>query len=83
MYGQINGWNMAVVEFRDLKGLYYLDRTGRWRQLEDLTLKEYPPALYAGGIPSKFFAGVGFSRMWAEPYPEMPNLTVLNVQVQV
>ena len=56
---------------------FFLDYRGTWRPIDGL-LKECKPRTFVGGIPHCCRTPEP-GTVWAEPYPEMPNLKRLGL----
>jgi hypothetical protein len=62
--------NIAVCQTTKDEYLF-LDYRGRWRSIADL--KKVQPKTFASGIPHRYQPPEA-AALWAEPYPELPNL---------
>jgi hypothetical protein len=64
---------MNIAVYRTTKGEhFFLDYRGRWRPIADL--KKCKPKTFACGIPHRYRPSESVEMMWAEPYPDFPNL---------
>ncbi|MGA2620192.1 MAG: hypothetical protein ABSF26_21445 [Thermoguttaceae bacterium] len=63
---------MNIAVFQTKSGShFFLDYRGRWRPIADL--KKCEPKIFVGGIPNRYRPPEP-ALLWAEPFPEYPNL---------
>ena len=54
---------------------HFIDYRGKWRPIEALAQGKCKPRVFAGGIPHRYTSSLPrIKTLWAEPYPELPNL---------